>query len=72
MPRDTVPDMPTPNQSESQRAGLCAACRHADVVTSSRGAMFYRCRRSETDPRFPKYPALPVLVCRGYEARDPA
>jgi hypothetical protein len=70
VPRNPGPDMPTPNQTESQRAGLCAACRHAEVIVSNRGARFYRCRRSDTDPRFPKYPTLPVLVCRGYEARE--
>ena len=64
--------MPTTTSSESQRAGLCAACVHAHVVTSSRGATFYLCRRSETDPSFPKYPTLPVLVCRGYEPRRAA
>lgn len=25
------------------------------------------CRLSETDPRFQKYPALPVVRCEGYE-----
>jgi hypothetical protein len=24
---------------------------------------------SRTDPRFPKYPRLPVLACSGYEPR---
>jgi hypothetical protein len=49
------------------RVGLCLSCRHADVITSSRESTFYRCRRSETDPTFRKYPALPVVACRGYE-----
>jgi len=48
-------------------AGLCAACAHARPVTSARGSMFWRCGRSERDPRFPKYPRLPVTVCEGYE-----
>ena len=50
--------------------GLCAACRHAHVVQSSRGSAFYRCRRAESDPRFPKYPRLPVLRCAGYEPAE--
>ncbi|MGH9307989.1 MAG: hypothetical protein ACRD1U_01350 [Vicinamibacterales bacterium] len=39
------------------------------IVTSARGSRFYLCRLSITDPRFPKYPALPVLACDGYSRR---
>jgi hypothetical protein len=49
------------------RVGLCLSCKHVDVITSSRESTFYRCRRAETDPAFRKYPALPVVACRGYE-----
>jgi hypothetical protein len=61
----------TANASEGTRhatdsVGKCADCRHAEVVTSSRKSTFYLCRLSATDPRFPKYPALPVLACDGY------
>ena len=49
------------------RVGLCLTCQHVDVITSSRESTFYRCRRAETDPTFRKYPALPVVACRGYE-----
>ena len=52
---------------EARRVGLCASCVHAQVVTSTRGSRFYLCRRSAADPRFPKYPSLPVRVCSGYE-----
>ena len=41
--------------------GLCATCRHARVVQSSRGSTFYRCRLAETDSRFAKYPRLSGL-----------
>ena len=55
-----------------RRAGLCGHCRHADRIVSSRGTVFYLCRRSFTDPAFPKYPPLPVVACAGYEAEtDP-
>ena len=47
--------------------GLCARCRHAERITSARGSTFYLCRLSTTDPRFPKYPRLPVLACDGYD-----
>ena len=49
------------------RVGLCASCVHANRITSSKMSIFYLCRLSETDPRFPKYPALPVLECDGYQ-----
>jgi hypothetical protein len=46
--------------------GLCASCRFADLVISSRGSTFHLCTLSATDPAFPRYPALPVRTCRGY------
>jgi hypothetical protein len=44
------------------------ADRRAEVVASSRGSTFYLCTLSAKDPTVPRYPQLPVLVCRGYEA----
>jgi hypothetical protein len=58
------------NDAGSQRAGLCASCVHAQIVTSSKGSTFYLCRLSETDPGFRKYPVLPVERCSGYEKSD--
>jgi hypothetical protein len=52
---------------EARRVGLCATCTHVQVITSTRGSRFYLCRLSVTDPRFPKYPSLPVRICSGYE-----
>jgi hypothetical protein len=60
MPPQNVPP-------ETARAGLCATCRHAAVIVSDRGSRFYRCERSKTDPRFPRYPPLPVVSCIGYD-----
>ena len=56
-------------QIEATRAGLCATCRHAAVIVSDRGARFYRCERARTDPRFPRYPPLPVRACIGYDEK---
>jgi len=36
-------------------------------ITSDRGSVFFLCKLSATDPRYPKYPRLPVLSCQGYE-----
>ena len=54
-----------------ENAGLCADCAFAHVVETARGSRFYRCRRSETDERFRRYPHLPVLTCEGYERTAP-
>jgi hypothetical protein len=37
------------------------------IVRSARGSEFVLCRLSFSDPRFPKYPPLPVLECAGYQ-----
>jgi hypothetical protein len=50
--------------------GLCGACRHSRLVRSDRGSTFRLCRLSATDPRFPRYPALPVIRCDGFEPGD--
>jgi hypothetical protein len=52
-----------------QDAGLCSGCAHVQVITTDRGSQFYLCLLSRVDPRFPKYPRLPVLQCAGYTPR---
>lgn len=46
--------------------GLCGSCENVRIVETRRGSRFYLCRLSDVDPRFPKYPRLPVLRCAGY------
>ena len=46
--------------------GLCASCVHAQKIESSKGSTFVLCCLSYTDPRFVRYPRLPVLACDGY------
>jgi len=52
---------------ERERVGLCFACQYARRVCTDRGSVFYQCQRSATDPRYSKYPRLPVIRCPGYE-----
>ena len=47
-------------------AGLCTACRHAELLVSRRST-FLRCRRSFAEPEYARYPALPVTSCAGFE-----
>jgi hypothetical protein len=56
--------------TQAPGAGLCDTCRHQQVVTTRRGSRFSLCRRSKTDPAYPKYPRLPVLRCAGFERRS--
>ena len=60
--------------ADKNKLGLCADCLYAQRVESSKGSLFLLCTLSKTDPRFPKYPRLPVLVCSGYaeSAQKPA
>jgi hypothetical protein len=51
-------------------AGLCNACVHQQLVGNTRGSVFSLCRRSKTDPSFPRYPRIPVQECRGFEPRE--
>ena len=48
--------------------GLCATCRYQRTVEGARST-FSLCERSFTDPRFLKYPPLPVVRCVGYVER---
>lgn len=48
--------------------GLCDSCTHQQLVPNTRGSVFSLCLRSRTDPRFPRYPRVPVLTCPGHEA----
>jgi hypothetical protein len=52
----------------STNPGLCAKCAHVKVVSSARGSAFYLCERAKSDPRYAKYPRLPVLRCAGFES----
>ena len=49
-------------------AALCDSCKHQKAVRNTRGSEFSMCELSKTDPRFPKYPRLPVKSCSGYSA----
>ena len=55
---------------EHPGAGLCSRCMLARAVTGARGSTFILCALADTDPRFVKYPRLPVHACAGY-ARKP-
>jgi hypothetical protein len=49
----------------SASPGLCATCEHLRLAASPR-SVFVRCGLAERDPRFRRYPALPVVACPGW------
>ena len=53
-----------------QPAGLCDSCRHQKLIRTGRGSVFSMCLRSKDDPRYDKYPRVPVARCPGYEGRS--
>ena len=53
-----------------RRVGLCSLCTNVQRIVSARGAVFWLCTLAKEDGRFRKYPALPVLKCSGFEARQ--
>jgi hypothetical protein len=63
---DRAPEKSGTANFTRDKAGLCADCANAQRIESSRGSAFLLCQLSRTDPRFLKYPRLPVLSCSGY------
>jgi hypothetical protein len=52
---------------DQQRIGLCYTCTHSQRIVSGKNSVFWLCGLSISDPRFRKYPPLPVLACPGYQ-----
>jgi len=53
---------------EAAGPGLCTSCRYCNQTKHPRGgAPYYRCLRANEDPRYKRYPRIPVLECDGYE-----
>lgn len=59
--------MPATPPAPAPHPGLCASCAHRQEVPNTRGSVFWLCRRSRTDPAYPRYPRLPVQECHGYK-----
>jgi hypothetical protein len=55
---------------DARSAGLCASCRSARKIVSAKGSVFWLCERATVEAAFSKYPRLPVLRCRGFEALE--
>ncbi len=65
----TPPPSPEDRAQVTRQAGLCAACKHLQVLRSKR-SVFVRCGLADSDPAFPRYPRLPTYRCPGFEAME--
>ncbi len=59
---------PEPPVRREPPRSLCERCRHVRVVENAKGSRFLFCRRSESEPQFPRYPPQPVVDCRGFQS----
>lgn len=57
---------------QARRWGLCASCTHSRVVPNDRGDEFVQCGLAKQDPRYRRYPHVPVRACQGFEDRGAA
>ena len=57
--------------TDPTRVGLCFRCVNARTVETRR-ALYWRCGVSDTDPRYERYPRLPVLQCAAFVERGKA
>jgi len=55
----------------SMDPGLCGHCVHCQVIDGVR-SRFYLCRLAAIDPRFRRYPSLPVIACPGHQEGPPS
>ena len=67
---------PTPSATHDHAAivtiaGLCGACSQGRPIRSGKGSTFFLCERSRDDPRYVRYPPLPMLACAGFEPSPP-
>lgn len=68
--RDYVNPATGSSERPDAAGGLCGGCHWARRIENRRGSAFLLCERHRSDPRFRKYPALPVLACEGFEPRE--
>ena len=63
-----MPQSPAEDPHFDPAVGLCSVCVNARRIPHPRGGPgYWRCALAEVDPRFPKYPPLPVRACDGFE-----
>ncbi len=55
--------------AEQAPVGRCLNCLYARVVGTRANDRYYLCERSIDDPRYARYPRLPMLTCDGHEHR---
>lgn len=51
-----------------RRVGDCFGCLSARTLATKTGAAIFQCLKAESDPRFEKFPRLPMKGCPGRAA----
>lgn len=49
---------------------LCERCAWVRLIQTPKGSRFLLCQLSQTDSRYAKYPAQPVVRCSGYQDKE--
>lgn len=57
--------------NERQYGGLCADCANCRIIANPRGSVFFFCKHSREDKRYPKYPRTPVAQCAAHQKGEP-
>ncbi|MEM9189256.1 MAG: hypothetical protein AAGF12_08775 [Myxococcota bacterium] len=65
--RDPRPTSGGSGAADHDPTGLCGDCVHCKRIETKRGSVFFQCLRAKTDPKYQKYPSLPVRSCPGHE-----
>jgi hypothetical protein len=53
-------------QLTTEKSSLCFSCHYGNHIISGKGSSFLQCQKHFENPRYPKYPVLPVFACSGY------
>ena len=60
---------PSDPGTERVAAGGCVSCVYARLIRAKANDVYYFCERSVNDPRYARYPRLPMLTCEGHTDR---
>ena len=73
VPSVRPPQTPSDARSNDGTADhLCGSCRHVRRLGRDGGPTYFLCTRHRTDPRFARYPRIPVRRCCGFAAAPDA
>ena len=51
----------------TDKSSLCFSCHYGNHIISGKGSSFLQCQKHFENPRYHKYPVLPMVACSGYK-----